>query len=404
MFKDYDKYLSTSLKVYMFLLICCIILKIVGFDYFGLEIDNATLIKISKFFTDSLFFGDIYLLISIYIQFYLYLGLVCKKRKLYIPAIIGSILNYAGQILLVYFLTMDLIYYIYSFSLMIIIPMIVNKKIMFKRQIKYILLITLYQIISLLVRNVNLHYEYGNFLVDSILNIDQLLMLAITYNLYFMKGDEIKCTEEQVVGLFSQMKANLKKLPKKLQKQSQEFKKLNKEEKLTFIIYFILSAFWNIFTIIVVLFIATINDSIIECIFILISFWISKRIFGKAFHLKSMLQCFVVSNITYYVLNRITTPIGISILIPIMLGTDLSYVTSKLVKKTYKPLYKGMPIDEFNKSILQVVHKDSLKYNVCYDYFIERENAIFLGRKYSYSEAGIRKIASRVNDKIKALN
>ena len=37
-------------------------------------------------------------------------------------------------------------------------------------------------------------------------------------------------------------------------------------------------------------------------------------------------------------------------------------------------------------------------------FFIKKENAIFLGRKYNYTEAGIRKITSRINDKIKALS
>lgn len=405
MFKDYDKYLSTSLKVYLFLLIIVFIMKLVGLDYFGLELNNLTLIKISNYLSSN-HFGDLYFFISVYIQFYFYLCLVCKKSKLYKQALIGSLLNYGIQIILMKVLNikMNILYSALSISIMFIIPMIVNKRIMLKRQFKYIILITLYQLLSLVIRNINLHYEYGNFLVDSLLNIDQLLMLAITYNIYFLKGGIKLCGEEQVVGLFLQMKKNLLKLPKKLQKFLCNFKQLKKEEKLTFIIYFILSLFWNLLTIVIILLVATINDTVIECIFILISFWISKKIFKKAFHLKNMVQCFVLSNLTYYVLNRITAPIGISILIPIMLGTGLAYITSKFVKKKYKPLYKGMPLDEFNKTISKVVDKDSLKYLICYDYFIERENAIFLGRKYNYTEAGIRQIASRINKQIKALN
>lgn len=405
MFKDYDKYLSTSLRVYIFVLICIFILKIVGFDYFGLDLNNPTIISISEYLSNN-HFGDLYFFISVFIQFYFYLCLVCKKRKLYISTLIGALINYGIQIVLMQILKIEMnwLYSILSISIMIIIPMIVNKKVTIKRQIKYILLITLYQLISLVIKNVNVYYEYGNFLVDSLLNIDQLLMLAITYNIYFLKGGFEPCGVEQVVGLFLQMKKNFLISLKRLQKNLSKFKELNHEEKTTIVIYFILSLLWNLFTIFVVLLVAKLNDSIIECIFILISFWLSKRVFGKAFHLKSMLQCFIVSNITYYVLNRITTPIGISILIPIMLGTGLSYVTSKLVKKAYKPLYKGMPIDEFERSILKVTDKGSVKYNICYDYFIKKENAVFLGRKYNYTDSGIRKITSRINDKIKALN
>ena len=37
MFKDYDKYLKASLKVYLFLLVVIVILKLVGLDYFKME-------------------------------------------------------------------------------------------------------------------------------------------------------------------------------------------------------------------------------------------------------------------------------------------------------------------------------------------------------------------------------
>ena len=113
--------------------------------------------------------------------------------------------------------------------------------------------------------------------------------------------------------------------------------------------------------------------------------------------------CFIVSNASYYVLNRVTTPIGISMLVPIMLGVGLSYVTSKFVKDI-KPLFKGMSEEDFNNTILRVVEKDSDKYKICYDFFIKKENAISLGYKYNYTEAGIRKIIYRINEKIKALN
>ena len=114
-----------------------------------------------------------------------------------------------------------------------------------------------------------------------------------------------------------------------MQKNWLNFKKQDKVSKLTVIIYFIFSLIWNVLSVIVILLVATLNDTFIECIFILTSFWLSKRSFGKPFHLPSMAQCFIISNLTYYALNRVTTPLGISIVIPILLGVGLSYVTSK---------------------------------------------------------------------------
>jgi len=399
MFKDYDKYLNASLKVYIFVLVLIFIMKLVGLDYFGLEVDNPTIVKINNFCLKYKI-DHVWQFITLYIQLYLYLCLVCKKKKLYSWALFGTVINILTQIIITKIEAIGILYVVVSIFITFILPIIIEKKLIIKEQIKFILLINIYQVISLFIRNIGINENYSNFVIDSLLNIDQIIMLIITYIIIFKKGEKT-CLQE--AGSSSLKKINLKNLPKKLQENWRNFKKQDKVTKLTFIIYFILSLIWNIFTIITVLFAAMINDTLIECIFILTSFWLSKREFGKAFHLSSMIQCFIVSNLTYYVLNRITTPLGISILIPIMLGVGLSYVTSKLVKGTYKPLYKGMPKEVFENTILKVVDKDSHKYKICYDFYINGKSDLSISLKYNYSVAGIRKIKNRVNDKIKRL-
>ena len=406
MFKDYNKYLSVSLKVYLFVLVIVFILKLVGLDYFGLDLNNPTLIKISNYLSNT-HWGDLYFCFTIYIQGYFLLCLSTNKTKLYKEAFILTIMLYVPQCIINTIYTRNSLYEIWCLIVMFAFPIFINrkgnKKETIKRTILCILLSNIYQIISMFIRSVGVNANYNNFLVESLLNIDQLLMLAITYNIYFMKGGTRICGEE--VEVFSSLlkKNHYSNLLKKLQKKYSQFKKLNKQEKATIIIYSTLSLIWNTFTLVVVLFIGKLNDTFVECIFIITSFWLSKKVFGKPFHLKSMIQCFILSNLTYYILNRITTPTGISILIPIMLGVGLSYITSKFVKN-YKPLYKGMPEELFENTITKVVDKGSVKYNICYDFFIKKENAVYLGRRYNYAEAGIRKITSRVNDDIKALN
>lgn len=402
MFKDYDKYLLKSLKVYLFVLVVILIMKVVGLDYFGLDTNNSIILQLNDILINNRWLPIIKALTILSIQFYFYLCIVCEKRKLYLPALIGAIINLIIQIILMENLKMNSLYSILSISIMIIVPMFVNKKIMFKRQIKYVLIITLYQAISLLIRNISFHYEYGNYVVDTIMNLDQLLFLAINYTLFFMKKEGLIC-QVQTVGLSSLKKINLKNLLQKLQKNLHNFGKKDKTEKLSIIIYLTFSLIWNTLSLALILIVAKLNNTFVECIFILTSFWLSKRTFGKAFHLSSMAHCFIVSNLTYYTLNKITTPLGISIFIPILLGVGLSYVTSKLVKKIYKPLYKGMPKELFEETILKVVDKDSIKYKVCYDYYIERKGALYLANKYHYTEAGIRKITKVVNNKIKEL-
>ena len=267
------------------------------------------------------------------------------------------------------------------------------------RTISILVINMIYQQIAFAIRSV--HYtEQNSFVLNFLLSFDYILMLLITYRLYFLKGGIKLCGTE--VGYSLPKKMNLLKLLKSLQKSLDKFKKLKREEKATLIIYYILSSIWNIFTLAMIVLIAMLNNTLVECIYITTSFWLTKGIFGKPFHLKSMLKCFALSNITYYILNRITTPLGISMIVPIMLGVGLSYVTSKLVKKANK-LYKGMPEDLFNQLVLKIVDKRSLKYEICYEFYVNRKSAINLALKYNYSEPGIRKITERMNKRVREL-
>ena len=406
MFKDYNKYLSTSLKVYLFVLVFIFILKLVGLDYFNLTTDGKLFNMIDNLLPNSIL-CIAYTYILLYFTTYIIMSISCKdnniKMKIYVlltyPLSLGVnyIPKFVNSTLLFWFISL-----LYLWILCLIYNKFKNVKAITKRFLVFTLLNLIYQIISVITRGAEINNN--SFLIMFILNLDYILLLLITYKLCFTKGGVDLCYQQVEAGSFLQKKANLKNLLKKLQKNLHNFKQLDKKNKIEFYVYFVFSFIWNTLSLIVVLLVAKLNNTFIECIFILTSFWLSKNSFGKAFHLPSMAQCFVVSNLTYYVLNRITTPLGVSIIVPIMLGVGLSYITSKFTKKLYKPLYRGMPKDLFEETILKVVDKDSIKYKICYEYYIEKKIAINLSMKYHYSEAGIRKILKIVNKKIKELN
>jgi hypothetical protein len=406
MFKDYDKYLSTSLKIYTFLLVIIFIMKIVGLDYFGLDVNNPIMISINEFCLKWKL-EYLYVFFLCYLTSYIIVSLTInnntKKLKSFMLLIfpITILIKYSG------YYANYFIYLVLQILYLLIISFVYSKKInkeIIIRYIKYNVIFLILQCISIIFRNQTFNYKEYNLIVAILLDLDYVLLMLILHKLNFMEGGKI-CYHYQVeeVGLFSLKKINLSTLLKRLQRNLHNFKQLDKETKLTYIIYFFLSSIWNILTIIIVLLVARLNDTFIECLFILTSFWLSKRVFGKPFHLPSMKQCFIVSNLTYYILNRITAPLGISILIPVMLGVGLSYVTSKLVKKTYKPLYKGMPNDLFETTIIKVTDKDSLEYKICYEYFVKNKSALQVSNKYNYSYDGVKKIFKRINDKIKGL-
>lgn len=188
-----------------------------------------------------------------------------------------------------------------------------------------------------------------------------------------------------------------------MQQSYQLAKPKNKQDELANKIYIVLFWLYNIFSVFVILFIGSLNETFIECIFILSSFWVNKGAFGKPFHLKKASTCFMVSSLSYYILNRLTWKINISFLIPTILGITLSYITSKLMERqenTY--LYRGIPEDKFYELIRRVTNNEE-HIKICKMYYVDKETNLKIGMKCHYSEVNIKKIKKKINDKIKEL-
>ena len=413
MFKDYDKYLSVSLKVYSFVLLLILILKIVGLDYFGMDVNNPALLNLNSFITNY-HLENVWYAITIYIYAYIIIGITVsensKRLALYVLALLPIMIFV--QVIKTNSFIFLIIDFIYLLLIALLFLKLTKQKITKTHIFNYVIfnvITILFQVISIETRMGNIRVYGDNFALNFIFNLDYLIMMLIIHDLYFKKGSNSLCT--MVVSSSSQKLISLKRFLTRLLRRSQNKKKgktnkkeLTKEEKVSNIIFIIIALFWNLFTLFLIVFTALINDTIIECIFITFSFWITKTVFGKAFHFESVIKCFIVSNLTYFILNKITAPLGISIFIPILLGVGLSYVTSKFVKKAYKPLYRGMPEELFDDTILNVVEKNSTKYRICYEFYIEKESDVSLSFKYNYSVPGIRKIKDRVNKKIEELN
>lgn len=185
MFKDYDKYLSVSLKVYLILLVFIFILKIVGLDYFGLDMNNNIVLMIDSFvFKYKL--ENIYYFITLYIFTIFIIGLVFKRNdkgiKLLalIYTIIGILIKIIENEIAITYIncTID---FVYLFIMVISTNCLIKGNKIFKRTLFVFCLNILYQLINVLIRSVN-YTEQNSFILNAILNIDYLLMLLITMN------------------------------------------------------------------------------------------------------------------------------------------------------------------------------------------------------------------------------
>lgn len=393
--KDMDKILSSTLKTYFIILIGIFIVKLFGLDYFGLDTRNEIIVWIddfiNRFHLEMVWYG-----ITLYIYTYIILSISCvdnsRGMKIFTlcilpPCLIIQQLKTTFNIPMLFIFT-DLLW-LFMLS-MVYIKIIKRDKIEKHNVVNYwlyMLINFIFQLISVVVRDINIHTDYDNFIMSFVGNIDYIVLSIMFYTYFYLKGGT--SLWDGVVGLFSHLLALLKSFPTKLQNFYLNNKSKSRFEKISDSIYIPLFILWNIFTLMVVLFIATLNHTFAECIIILCSFWINKRTFGKAFHMPTAFSCFIVSNLTYYALNRITIPAGISLIISVILGIALCYITSKFVKT--KKLYRGMSLNEYNSNVLDLYDEESVYYQVGKLFYVDRYSEQWIATKLAYSVPSIQK-------------
>lgn len=403
--KNIDKLIINSLETYAFLLVLIFIIKLLGGNYFEFSFNNKSLLLINDFIL-KYNLENIWYTITLYIYSVIMTSITCndnskniKRYCLYILPV-TIILQYTKNFTGTLGIIIDIFYLLFlSITYLKIFKKEKIKLIYIKNYVMLVILNLLFQSISMITRSQSLNKLSNIFYVNVLLNIDYFLMLIMLYKYYFMKGVSNLCQTVAFSGL--QKLDLLKDSHAKLQRKSQN--KKTKEERITCIIYYPLYILWNLFTMLVIIIIAMLNEAFIEAIFITISFWINKRVFGKPFHFKSVAICFCFSSIVYYVLTRITFKISTSLFVPIFLGVTLSYVTANMVKeKTKKRLYRGIPEEDFYELINKVTD-DKLIIKMCKEYYCDREKEIKVASKNGYSVESLQKKKKKINDLIKEL-
>lgn len=407
--KNLDKLFYESINTYYFLLLVVVIIKLLGGNYFDIVQNNNTINIINDFITNWKL-ENLWYVATLYVNVYITISITCndnsKKMKKYclfclIFAIILQVLKSNINIPFI-FVIIDMIYLFLLSLLYLRINKIEIQKYNITNYWFYMLMLNTMQLLSIFMRNISIQNQTQfkqSFIIGIVLNLDYLMVLFIIYKLYFMKG--VKSLWVLVVSYGSQKLTSLKNLLRNSHVKSQNKNKLTKEDKITYMIYTPLYLLWNLFTMLIIVIIAMLNNAMEETIFITIAFWINKRVFGKPFHFKSVGICFCFSSLVYYILTRITLHIETSLFIPIFLGVGLSYTTSTFMKKNYK-LYKGMGLDLFNETIRQV-SDDELIIKMCKEYYCDRLNDVKIASINGYSIDSVRKKRQKINKELRNL-
>lgn len=394
--KDKELFLVSVLKIFVVLFLSSFIVRLIGFDAFGFDVDNSVIHKI----TNVIYIGYIGQFIILYFSCFVMMKLICNNgndKRYYVVSFLITLLNILIQLLL-NDTKLNQFYTILNIFMLLIGIFAVDGKIPIKKTIIVFGMNMLYQGIAMVIRNVSYHGEYTE-IYDFLLQFDYIILLAISYIIVKMKGSEFRWSLK-VVGSSLHLPHLSKKSVIKSPKQS--LSKEERREKLSENIYLFLVIIWNFFTLGCVIVVCTLNTTFITTLFLLVSFMVTKSTFGKAFHMKSALSCFVVSNLVYFALSRITVSIHVSFVVPIVLGVGLSYVTSLLVKKRDINLYRGMPTEEL-REICQNAYLNEYETCLLEDFYCYRMSLVRLAGKYHYSKDTIYYHKKKAIAKIKEL-
>lgn len=184
------KFIKRSFYCGVVAILVCWFMKLFGFDYFGLDIDNKFFNDMSNLFENNYWLQQVYYSITLYIQLLLMMSIT--HRKFDKDIVLWSLY------LIPFGIVIRVINTIYSDNLgnlkaliEIIYLIIATSKFKISkipRSIFCVLFVTIYQFISLQTRSMEIKSNNHGFVASQILNIDFYLLLYLHKEVSVMDG------------------------------------------------------------------------------------------------------------------------------------------------------------------------------------------------------------------------
>ncbi|MDD4187998.1 MAG: hypothetical protein PHX04_04475 [Bacilli bacterium] len=353
--------LKTILKLTIFILTLCFFFKLFNLNIFTIDLNNKIINSFYQFIITYRLI-DFVKLFFIFIYAFLFLKICAENNNsdiFFISASLVTVLSYTGK----YLLFDNIIFYlIYLNIILLIFNSIISNKVNIVKPLCLIFKVFFYLLIIMFIRSLKFS-DFLNFKVILILSID-LILLLIVY--YFFSNSIVKTSRFN-------------------------FKILKKIKFSVFRIncpYLILISKFLI-TFASIIFIAYLNNTMIECLIILTSFFIAYLSFCNHLNFQLTFKFYLYTNFIFYVLNRMTFKVGLSFVIPISLGVILAYLAYLPIIRNMKiNLYRGM-----NENKLRLVcinyQLNSFETNLLIDFYCYKLTLQDLAFKYSYSKDAI---------------
>ena len=305
---DIGKASSKLILLCWLTIIFCLILKFFGYKEFEIPLIKYDLnIWLIRFIN-----------CAIYVLNGLCLSLILLKRKLTIKELIFISLS---NIFIFAFMIFN-IFVPYKFVFEIILYLCIGFICIRDKWYKILLeilvitiILSLYQVITMTYKNINVNIIVNGFIENLILQIDYYLMILLTIINCFKRGGYLYERGATILVFLSK---------RKCVKESLQQDQNDVQEEIGYKLFIIVLSITQIFIVGTVCYF--VNNVILEYFIIIISFFIMRQVFGKSYHADSVLACTTLSVIVFTIATRLPLPQWTSILCNVFIGCMVAYV------------------------------------------------------------------------------
>lgn len=263
-----------------------------------------------------------------------------------------------------------------------------------------ILIFMFYQIITILYKNINLRLSIDNFIAEKLLLIDFYILLVLTALKAIKGGGYIYGWRRRWFLVF----LSKFRFSKKNVQQHQESIQKKVEYEPGFKLFIVVLSIFQITAVGTVCYF--VNNTIIEYIIICISFFILRKLFGKSFHVNSVLLCTTLAMLVFVSATRLTLPVQVSVLCSVLIGCLVAYMMFVMYHFIRYTTAQGITITrgmskEAMREICVINNLSDIEEGILIDFYCNRWKIPKIAIKYGYSVDSINKKKAEILKKIK---
>lgn len=329
-------------------------------------------------------------------------SLVLIKRKLNFKEILIVIGLSTPLFVISLFPKLLFVKFILEFVVYFLIGKIILKDKWYKILIESVLILlifSVYQLISMSYKNINIKINIDNFVVSKLMSIDYYIMMILTYLYASKKGGYIYGQWFRFLVILSKrkrIKKSIQQVPSNLQKESVG----NDNGFKLFTLMVAVFQFMLVFTLCYF-----INKTTWQFVIIFVSFCVMRAVFGKSYHCNTIIGCTTLSCFVFLIATKLSISSYITILCNVLIGLLVAFMMfvmyhySKYTNAQGITLSRGMDKESL-LAMCENLQLNDMEQRIMVDFYVNKKSNLQIAMALGYSEDNIKKIKAKIIKRI----